>query len=150
MHRVSVIVFEDEAKAEAGKTELLRLDGEGAVGIYGYVVIAKHADGAVVMREADGRGTLSHFTKSLLGRLSDSKCSIPGPAATKVGAQDSDKTETGEDFLSDVVEVMLPNRVAIVAETEEEWPTVLDRHMESVGGTVFRWTVSDVPHAIEM
>ena len=61
MHRVLVIVFDNEAKAEEGKTELLRLDGEGSISIYRYEVVVKKADGTVVIREAEGHGTLTPF-----------------------------------------------------------------------------------------
>ncbi len=151
MHRVLVIVFDNEAKADEGKTELLRLDGEGSISIYRYEVLVKKADGTVVTRQADGHGTLSPFAKSLLGSLSDSTRSTPEPAPSRAAnPQDPNKTETGEDFIRDVTEVLLPNRVAIVAEIEEEWPMLLDRRMELIGGVVFRWTVSEVPDAVEM
>ena len=48
------------------------------------------------------------------------------------------------------MEVLVPHRVAIVAEVEEEWPPLLDRRMESIGGVVFRWTVSEVQRTIEL
>lgn len=151
MHRVLVIVFDNEAKADEGKNELLRLDGEGSISIYGYEVLVKKADGTVIMRQADGHGTLSPFAKSLLGNPSDLTRSTPEAAATNApNPRDSNKTETGEEFNRGVMEVLLPNRVAIVAEIEEEWPAVLDTRMGSVGGVVFRWTVSEAPHAVEM
>ena len=151
MHRVLVIVLDNEAKADEGRNELLRLDGEGSISIYKYEVLVKKADGTVVTRQADGHGMLSPFAKSLLGSFSDSTRSNPEPALPRAANPlDSNKTETGEDFIRDVTEVLLPNRVAIVAEVEEEWPTVLDRRMESIGGVIFRWTVSEVQHAVEM
>lgn len=130
---------------------MLRLDGDGSISIYRYEVPVKKADGTVVTRQADGHGTLSPFAKSLLGSLSDSTRSTPEPTPPRAANPlDSNKTETGEEFIRDVTEVLLPNRVAIVAEVEEEWPTLLDRRMESIGGVVFRWTVSEVPDAVEM
>ena len=151
MHRVLVIVFDNEAKADEGKNELLRLDGEGSISIYGYEVLVKKADGTVIMRQTDGHGTLSPFAKSLLGNPSDLTRSTPEAAATNApNPRDSNKTETGEEFNRGVMEVLLPNRVAIVAEIEEEWPVVLDTRIGSVGGVVFRWTVSEAPHAVEM
>lgn len=151
MHRVLVIVFDNEAKADEGKNELLRLDSEGSISIYGYEVLAKKADGTVLMRQAEGHGTLSRFAKTLLGNLRDSMRSTPEHGTMIAGGpRDSSKAETGEDFIYDVMEILLPNRVAIVAEIEEEWPTIVDKRMASIASAVFRWTVSEAQHAVEM
>jgi len=151
MHRVLVIVFDNEAKAEEGKNELLRLDGEGSISVYRYEVLVKKADGTVVIRQAEGHGTLTPFAKSVLGSLTDSTRSTPELAPTRDGdPPESNMTEKGGDFIRDVMEVLLPNRVAIVADIDEEWPAVLDRRMQSSGGVVFRWTVSEVQHAVDM
>jgi uncharacterized membrane protein len=152
MHRIVVIVFDNETKAEEGKTELLRLDSDGSISIYGYAVVGKKADGTVVVKQADGRGTLSPFANSLLRRLCDAAYSVLQSAATQTGdpATNSNRAKTGEDFIRDMTQVLLPNRVAIVAEVEEEWPSVLDHSMESIGGVIFRWTESEVQHAIEL
>jgi uncharacterized membrane protein len=152
MHRVLVIVFDNETEADKGKTELLQLDSEGSIGIYGYAVVAKKADGTVASKQADGRGTLSPFAGSLLGSLDGSMGPTPESTATQASnsAADSNKTRTGEKFIRDVMEVLVPNRVAIVAEVEETWTPVLDTRMESIGGVVFRWTVSEVQHAVDI
>jgi len=152
MHRIMVIVFDNEAEAEKGKNKLLQLDSEGSIGTYGYAVVGKKADGTVVLRQVDRHGTLSPFANSLLGSLCDSACPAPEPGATQAGdpAADSNRNERDKDFVRDMTQVLLPNRVAIVAEVEEEWPPVLDRPMESIGGVVFRWTESEVLRAIEM
>jgi len=156
MHRVLVIVFDSEARADEGKSELLRLDNEGSISIYRYEVLVKKADGPVIMRQADGNGTLSPFAKSIFGRLMDSTRpyfpgSIPKPSTPRSGnSPESNRIKKGEVFIRDVMEVLLPHRVAIVAEVEEQWPTVLDRRMASMGGVIFRWTVSEVQHGVEM
>jgi uncharacterized membrane protein len=151
MHGIVVIVFDNETEAEEGKTKLLQLDSEGSIGSYGYAVVAKKADGTVVLRQVDRHGTLSPFANSLLGSLCDSACPVPESAATQAGdpAADSNGAKTGKDFIRDMTQVLLPNRVAIVAEVEEDWPPVLDRHMESIGGVIFRWMVSEVQHAVD-
>ena len=151
MHRIVVIVFDNETEAEEGKNKLLPLDSEGGIGTYGFAVVAKKADGTVVLRELDRHGTLSPFANSLLGNLCDSACPESEAAATPTGdaGTHSNIANTGEEFIRDMMQVLLPNRVAIVAEVEEEWPPVLDRRMEAIGGVIFRWTVSEVQHAIE-
>jgi uncharacterized membrane protein len=152
MHRVVVTVFDSETEAEAGKNKLLELDTEGSIGTYGYAVIAKKADGTVVLKEVDRHGTLSPFANSLLASLCDLAYPADESAATQAGdsAADSNKAKRAENFIRDVMEVLLPNRVAIVAEVEEEWTPVLDTRMEAIGGVVFRWTVSEVQHALDL
>jgi len=152
MHRIMVIVFDNETEAEEGKNKLLQLDSEGTIGTYGYAVVAKKADGTVVLRQVDRHGTLSPFANSLLGSLCSSACPVLQSAATQAGdsGPDSNSATTEKDFVRDMTQVLLPNRVAIVAEVEEEWPPVLDRRMEAIGGVIFRWTESEVQHAIEM
>ena len=151
MHRVMVIVFDNETKSEEGKNELLRLDSEGSISIYGFEVLVKKPDGTVLMTQADGHGTLSPFAKTLLGSLRDSNGSIPKQRATITHhPQGASKTETGEEFIYDVMEILVPNRVAIVAEIEEEWPAIVDRCMAPIASAIFRWTVSETEHAIEM
>ena len=42
--------------------------------------------------------------------------------------------------------MLLPNRVALVAEIAEEWTTPVDVRMEQIGGIVYRWTLPEVMH----
>lgn len=146
MHCMLVVVFENEINAEQAKTVLLRLDSEGSIDVYGYAVIAKNADGAFDVGQSDAYGTFSPFARILLESLSD-----PG-AAQQVGdlTAASSVAKTREDFINGVKEVLRPHRVAIMAEVEEEWPPVVDSHMESIDGIVFRWTMSEAQDAVEM
>ena len=48
------------------------------------------------------------------------------------------RSTCGKEFADDVFKVLLPNRLAIVAEVAEEWTTPVDIHMERIGGIVFR------------
>ena len=54
----------------------------------------------------------------------------------------------GDDFIDDVSKSLLPTRVAVVAEIEEDWTTPVDNRMESIGGVVFRRALSDVVHQV--
>jgi uncharacterized membrane protein len=151
MHCMLVIAFENEAIDNEAKTALLQLDREGAVVIYGYAVIAKSAGGSLSINQADAYGTLSPSTRTLLESLSDQTDAALGaaPQVSDLTAASS-AAKTRKDFIDDVRKVLLPHRVAIVAEVEEEWPYVVDSRMESIGGIVFRWTMSEAQHAAEM
>ena len=60
------------------------------------------------------------------------------------GMVDIDNARVGEDFIDDVTKILTPNKVAVVAEIEEDWTTPVDTRMESIGGSVFRRALSDV------
>jgi hypothetical protein len=146
-----VIVFENETDATAGKTELLKLDHEGIISVCGYAVIAKSPDDVVAAMQLDSYGTLSPFARTFLESLND-----PTDAAFRSARQVGDLSavssvpKTREDFINEAKGVLLPHRVAIVAEVEEEWPTVVDSRLEPIGGIVFRWTMSQVQHEAEV
>jgi uncharacterized membrane protein len=54
MDKMLVVTFDDEEKAYEGSRALAALQGEGSIGVYGAAVIARDAEGKVVVRdEAD-------------------------------------------------------------------------------------------------
>ncbi len=57
---------------------------------------------------------------------------------------DVDNARVGGDFLDDVSKSLTPNKVAVVAEVEEDWTTPVDTRMEALGGTVLRRALWDV------
>ena len=74
---------------------------------------------------------------------------IGASAGLAVGAAaDLNNARIGEDFIDDVNKMLVPNRVAVVAEIEEDWTTPVDTRMEAIGGSVFRRALSEVKHSI--
>jgi hypothetical protein len=63
-------------------------------------------------------------------------------------AVDLNNARIGEDFIDDVDKVLTPNKVAVVAEIDEDWTTPVDTRMEAIGGTIFRRALSEVKHTI--
>jgi len=61
---------------------------------------------------------------------------------------DLDNARIGADFIDDVNAELRPNRVALVAEIEEEWATPVDTRMEALDGTVFRRALSEVTDTV--
>jgi hypothetical protein len=61
---------------------------------------------------------------------------------------DADDIRVGEDFLDDVSKSLTPNKVAIIAEIDEEWTTPVDTRMEALGGVVFRRALWEVREKI--
>src|SRR5258707_3140157 len=154
MDRMLVVVFDNESKAYEGKKALLQLDGEGSIGVYGYAVLAKNADGTASVKQGDDVGPIGSLVGTWLGSLIGV---LAGPVGLAVGASpgllaggtaDINNAGIGYDFIDDVSKVLLPNRVAVIAEIDEEWTTPVDTRMEAIGGTVFRRALSEVEEQI--
>jgi uncharacterized membrane protein len=154
MDRMLVVVFDNEVKAYEGKKALLQLDGEGSISVYAYAVLAKHADGTASVKQGDDSGPIGTLLGTSFGSLVGL---LGGPVGLAIGASvgvlagsavDLHGVGIGEDFIDDVTKVLTPNKVAVVAEIEEDWTTPLDTRMEAIGGTVFRRALSDVKHTL--
>jgi uncharacterized membrane protein len=154
MDRMLVVVFDSESKAYEGQKALLQLDGEGSINVYAYAVLAKKADGTTTVKQGDDLGPIGTLMGtsfgSLIGLLGGPAGVVVGTAAGMAagGAVDLNNAGVGYDFIDDVAKVLLPNRVAVVAEVEEEWTTPVDTQMEAIGGTVFRRALSEVKDTI--
>lgn len=154
MDRMLVVVFDNESKAYEGKKALLQLDGEGSISVYGYAVVAKNSDGTTTVKQGDDYGPLGTLAGTAVGSLIGL---LGGPVGVAIGAavgltagatMDLHNLSIGGDFVDDVTKVLLPNRVAVVAEIEEDWTTPVDNRMEAIGGIVFRRALSDVKQTI--
>jgi uncharacterized membrane protein len=150
MDRMLVVVFDNESKAYEAQRALLDLDGEGSVSVYSYAVLTKNSDGTATIKNSDDTGPLGTLAGTSLGALigvlgGPVGMAVGGAAGALSGATvDVDKARVGNDFINDVSKVLLPNRVALVAEVEEEWTTPVDARMEKLGGAVFRRAVSEI------
>jgi uncharacterized membrane protein len=154
MDRMLVVVFDNETKAYEGRNALLQLDDEGSITVYAYAVLAKHADGTATAKQEDDSGPIGSLIGTSFGSLIGL---LGGPAGVAIGAAaglaaggaaDLHNARIGDDFIEDVSKFLLPNKVALVAEIEEDWTTPVDTRMEAIGGLVFRRALSDVKHTI--
>ena len=154
MDRMLVVVFDNETRAYEGKKTLLQLDGEGSISVYAYAVLAKHADGTASVKQGDDPGPLGTLVGTSLGSLIGL---LGGPVGLAVGATagfaaggatDVYNARVGEDFIDDVTKTLAPNKVAVVAEIEEDWTTPVDTRMEAIGGIVFRRALSEVQQTV--
>ena len=154
MDRMLVVVFDSERKAYEGKKALLQLDAEGSISVYGYAVVAKNADGTATIKQGDDVGPLGTLVGTTLGSLIGV---LFGPVGLAIGATagftggataDVYNSGVGDDFIDDVSKFLLPSKVALVAEIEEDWTTPVDTRMEAIGGLVFRRALSEVKHQV--
>jgi len=150
MERMLVVVFDNEKKAYEGESALKQLQSEGLLTIYQQAVIVKHAEGTVSLKQVDETGPLGSLTGTAVGGLIGL---LGGPVGAAVGAAsglalgalyDVDDARIGGDFLDEVSKSLTPNKVAVVAEVEEEWTTPVDTRMESLGGIVYRRALWEV------
>ena len=139
MERMLVVVFDNEKKAFEGESALKQLEREGSFSIYAGAVVVKHADGTVSVKQLDDSGPIGTLTGTAVGSLIGV---LGGPVGLAFGAAsglalgalyDVDNARVGEDFLDDVSKSLTPNKVAVVAEVEEEWTTPVDTRMEALG-----------------
>ena len=154
MDRMLVVVFDSENKAYEGKTALQQLASEGSIGLYAYAVLAKQADGTATIKQGDDAGPIATLAGTSFGALVGL---LGGPAGMLVGAAAGMGAGAGvaiadlgigEDFIDDVTKVLKPNKVALVAEVEEDWIAPVDTRMEAIGGTVFRRALAEVQSQI--
>lgn len=150
MDRMLVVVFDNEAKAFAGKQALMDLELAGNIDLFAYAVLAKNADGTASVKQGDEQGPLGTLVGTSLGSFIGL---LGGPAGVAIGAVtgltaggllDLDNARIGEGFLEEVGKRLLPGKVAVVAEVEEDWTTPVDERMEAIGGTVLRRAMSEV------
>jgi len=149
-----VVVFDNETKAYEGKRALMQLGAEGSISVYAYAVLAKHADGTATVKQGDDSGPLGTLLGTSFGSLIGL---LGGPVGLAIGATaglavggatDLHNARIGDDFIDDVTKALTPNKVAVVAEIDEDWTTPVDTRMEAIGGTVFRRALSEVKHTI--
>jgi uncharacterized membrane protein len=152
MDRMLVVVFDTEAKAIEGRNELLQLDDEGLVTVYDHATVGRNTDGTTTVKKSDDTGPLGTLAGAELGSLIGLLSGPMGLAVGAVvgafagGAVDLHRTMIGEDFVADVTKELKPDRFALVAEIQEDSTTLVDSHMKSIGGIVFRCAVPDVEH----
>ena len=154
MDRMLVVIFDSENKAYEGEKALLQLDGEGSLSVNALAVLAKRADGTATILKSDDLGPLGTLLGTTFGAFIGI---LGGPVGAAIGAgagliagsaADLGKLRLGSDFIEDVNTLLLPNRVAVVAEVDENWTTPVDTRMEAIGGTVIRRALSEVEQRI--
>ena len=154
MERMLVVVFDNEKKAYEGESALKQLGREGSFSIYAGAVVVKHADGTVSVKEFEDSGPIGTLTGTAVGSLIGV---LGGPVGLAIGAAsglalgalyDADDIRVGSDFVDDVTKSLTPNKVAIIAEIDEEWTTPVDTRMEALGGVVFRRALWEVREKI--
>ncbi|MEO7335771.1 MAG: DUF1269 domain-containing protein [Caldimonas sp.] len=153
MNKMLVAIFDNETAADAGLQALHRLHATGDITIYATGVMVKDAAGKVSVKKSMNEGSIGTgvglAVGSLIGLLGGPVGLVTGAlTGTLVGAiRDFWVAGVDLDFVEEAGRGLLPGKVALVAEVEEEWVTPVDSALEAAGGHVFRRTRSEVAEA---
>lgn len=150
MNKIIVTIFDDESRAYDGLKALRDLHDEGSLTLYSAAVIGRDDAGKMAIKRGNEEGpvgtALGLATGSLIGALG-------GPAGVAVGASagmlggllaDMEIAGVSADFIDEVEKRLMPGKVAVVAEAEEEWITPLDSRMRAIRGVVYRRSRAEV------
>ncbi len=150
MERMLVVIFDNETKAYEGSSALRELQREGSITVYAGAVVVKDANGATTVRQVDDLDPVGTLVGTSVGGLVGL---LAGPVGLAIGAvsgltvgalSDMAQARVGDDFVDEATRALTPNKVAVIAEIEEEWTAPVDTRMEALGGVVIRRALSDV------
>ena len=153
MNKMLVVVFNNEEAADAGRHALRKLHDEGDITLYATAVVVRDSGGKVSVKEVSDRGTSGAGVGLAVGALVGL---LAGPVGMAVGAvtgtlagsiRDFWVAGVDLDFVEEAEKMLLPGKVALVAEVDEEWVVPVDAALEEAGGKVFRRARSEVVDA---
>ncbi len=136
------VIFPDEAKIHQATRALEDLHAKGSIKLYAAAVIARDADGKLSLQEVAKEGLGGTAVGALIGGLSG----LPlGPLAVTIGAASgalignlADRINQGVDaeFAERISRELVPGKVVIAAEVDEDGLPSFAALMRSIGGTV--------------
>jgi uncharacterized membrane protein len=153
MNKMLIVLFDHEAAADAGLQALRQLHAQGDITLYASGVLARSAEGVLHLVKPLEPGLSGATTGLAVGSLIGL---LGGPAGVAVGAltgtvagavRDFWTVGVGLDFIEATALHLLPGKVALVAEVEEEWVIPVDTALQAAGGHVFRRTRTEVAEA---
>jgi uncharacterized membrane protein len=148
-----VVVFDSNNKAIEGSHVLRKLDHDGSIAVYDAAIVAKNSNGTTTVKRSGEYGPLGTVTGLAVGSLIGL---LGGPAGMAVGfaggtligaLSDFENARVGSDFIADAAKELVPGKVALVAEIEEEQITPVDTGMKALGGHVLRRSLRELKHA---
>jgi uncharacterized membrane protein len=151
MSRILAVAFDNETKAYAGTAALTELEREGSISLFVEAVVVKHADGTATIKHGDDEAPVGALTgaagRGLLGLLGGPTGVAIGsmPGVSLGGLPDLDDERAGREFVDETVQLLTPNKVAVIAEIEEDWTTPVDTIIEALGGVIVRASATAAP-----
>ena len=139
-----VMVFDNESSAFEGLKALKDLDADGSITLYSQTVIEKDDNGEVTIKDEQDSGplgtALGMATGSLVGLLGGPAGMLLGGYSGAIAGMVYDMQNAGidGDFVDEVSDAITSNKVAIVADVDEEWTAPIDTSMQDLDAIVFR------------
>ncbi|WP_291010682.1 DUF1269 domain-containing protein [Hydrogenophaga sp.] len=150
MNKLLIAVFDNETAANTGLQALHKLHAQGEITVYATGVIAKDANGKVSLKQSADSGPIGTgvglAVGSLIGLLGGPMgLAVGAMTGTVVGAmRDFWVAGVGLDFIEEAETLLLPGKVALLAEIEEEWVIPVDTALEAAGGRLLRRSRTEV------
>ena len=153
MNKLMIAVFDNETAAEAGLQALHQLHTQGAITVYATGVVVKEANGQLRLKQSTNTSPIGTRVGLAVGSLIGL---LGGPAGLVLGAvtgsvvgavRDFWVAGVGLDFIEEADTLLLPGKVALLAELEEEWVIPVDTALEALGGRVLRRSRAEVSEA---
>jgi len=150
MNKLIVAVFDNEDQAFSGLTGLKDLHRNGDITLYDSAVIAKDKAGYTSLKKEPDDVPTGTFVGMFLGGLVGALGGPIGLAAgaslgTMVGAtRDIIVSDVDYGFVEQVRQYMIPGKVAVIADIDENWITPVDLTISEHGGIVFRRLKNEV------
>ena len=148
---VVVVNFPDDSKAYEAMTSVRELDSQGQLRLRAAAVVARDADGGVLVKDQTGDDGLEGVaTGGILGLLIGI---LGGPLGVLIGGAtgllvgslfDLEDSEQSESVLGEISASVHAGRTALLAEVQEQSHAVLDAAMSHLDGEVLRRPVADV------
>ena len=144
MNKMLVAVFDNEANAHEGLTELRSLHRSGDISMYASAVISKDNSGKLYIKSSDDEGPVGAVTGLAAGSMIGL---LGGPAGFAIGAVagsllgllfDADHEDVNIEFINDVSNALSNGKTAIVAEIDEDWTIPIDKRLKPLNAMVFR------------
>ena len=153
MNKMLIAIFDNQTAADAGLQALRALHTAGDITLYATGVLMKDAAGAISVKkplDSSAAGTVTGLAVGgMIGLLG-------GPVGLAIGAatgtlagavRDFWVAGVGLDFIEQAEKQLLPGKVALVAEIEEEWIVPVDVALEAAGGRVMRRSRNELAEA---
>jgi uncharacterized membrane protein len=148
---VVLVRFEEPSKTYEALSILKKCDAEGRIGLESAVIVERKPTGELSTLEGwDNTGPVGMASGSLIGMLVGV---LGGPVGVLLGwgsgaalggAFDIDRGVTSDEALTILGRSIPPEATALLALVDEPAVEVIDSEMDTLGGTVQRYTAAEV------